>query len=106
MTFRAKFRRQIADQGADIEAFAGPEPESGEVLALGFDQFGFVNGDLAGLEFDRLPRAGEIIGALAIDLHGAELGRNLLDVADESGQRRAEGLDGRTHITSGDLLAF
>ena len=56
------------------------------------DQLQPVDLDRAGLELDRLAVAGEIVGALAVDLDGGKARRHLRDGAGEGRQQRADGL--------------
>ena len=56
------------------------------------DELEPVDLDRPRLELDHLAFAGEIIGALAVDLEGREARRHLLDGAGEARQQRADRL--------------
>ena len=85
----------IAGQRADIGAFAAFGLEHGVIGVRGLDQLQPVDLDRAGRQFDRLAVAGEIIGALAVDLDGGIARRHLLDGAGEGRQQRADRVGGR-----------
>jgi hypothetical protein len=61
---------------------------------------------IAGGQLHHLAPARDVIGALAIDLHGGKLRRHLLDITHEPGQGRANVLLARPQVRGGDDRAL
>src|SRR5712671_2435500 len=91
----------IASKRAHIGAFAALGPEFGMVGIRDMDQLEPVNLDRAGLEIDRLAVAGEIVGALAVDLDRRILRRHLRDRAGVARQQRLDRGAGRARLAHG-----
>ena len=81
---------EIARDGAHIGALAAIGLEHRPV-ALVMDERDPVDLDRARLQFHHLAVAGEIVGALALDLDGGEARRHLLHLPDEARQQRLDG---------------
>ena len=92
---------EVAGQRADIGALAAFGGQH-RAVALMLDHREMIDAHRAGHEFHHLTIAGEIVGALTLDLDGGEARRNLLDLADEGRQGRLDRLSGRTDVARGD----
>ncbi|MNT28102.1 hypothetical protein D3C72_1637640 [compost metagenome] len=104
MPFGAQHGGQVAGQGSDIDALARPHGDLDVVGVRRVRDRGLVDHDLAGLQLELHAVAGQIIGALAVDADGRELGRRLVDLADEGRQGRPDRLDRGPHVgAAGDL---
>jgi hypothetical protein len=78
---------QIAGDGPDIAARTADEAEDG-VIGVGAGQKRqLVHVEVARGKLHRLARPRDVIGAVAVDLHGRELRRDLPDIAGELRQR-------------------
>ena len=84
MAETAQSAAEIAGERADIGALAAFGLEHGVVGVRASDELEPVDLDRARREFDRLAVAGEIVGALALDLDGGKARRHLLDRAGEA----------------------
>src|ERR1700733_4201460 len=96
----AELVTEVTGQGPDVRAAGAAHGgvHVGEVTAGYRADTGdgeLVDGDRAGFELGRGPGAGQLVGALAVDLDRADRGRDLLDLA---GQR----LDGLVDRLLGD----
>ena len=95
---------QISREGPDIDALAGADRELDMVDVGRVADRGLVDHHPATGQFEIGSLAGQVIGALAVDLDGAELRRHLIDLAGEGPESRAHRLYVRPHIrTAGDL---
>ena len=97
-------RGQIARQRAHIDALARPDDQL-DVVGVGrIADRGLVDRHPAAGQFEIGAFAGQVIGALAVDLDGAELRRHLIDLAGEGPEGRAHRLNVGADIrTAGDL---
>src|ERR1041384_2434668 len=88
MAATAQNAPHIAGQSANIGSLAAFGLENSVISVRGLDQGQIMNVHRAGLEHDLLAVARQIIGALALDLDGGELGRHLRDRSPERSRRR------------------
>ena len=104
MPFSPENRGQIAREGPDIDALAGADREL-DVVGVGrVADGGLVDHHPAAGQFEIGALARQVIGALAVDLDGTELRRDLIDLTDEGGKGRAHRPDiGPDVGTAGDL---
>ena len=77
---------QIAGDRTDIAAFAADHFQKNMIIVGPVEHDQRLNEQRTRRDFHILAVAGQFIGALAVDLHGRELGRHLHDVTDESVQ--------------------
>src|SRR5262245_3134909 len=104
MAEAAEQATHVAGERPHIGALAALGPEHGVVEVGDVDEAQAVNLDRAGLQLDHLAVAGEIIGALAIDLDGREARWNLRDGAGELRKDRAD-VVGRGPRSAGGINA-
>src|SRR5664279_1385144 len=106
----------MAETAQSTAHVAGQRPHIGALAAFGvqYRVIGVGGGDQlqpgnfyrAGLKFHHLAVAGEVIGALAVDLDGGIARRHLLDGAGIGRQQSANGLRRGALIAAGDGAAF
>ncbi|MNY14299.1 hypothetical protein D3C86_1474690 [compost metagenome] len=97
---------QVARQRTHIDALARAHGDFDVVGVRGVGHRRLVDRDPAGVQLELGAVARQVIGALAVDPDGRELGRNLIDLADEGRQRRLHRLDRGPHVGPGDNLAL
>ncbi|KAI95994.1 hypothetical protein T281_02355 [Rhodomicrobium udaipurense JA643] len=97
---------EIARDGADIGALAAVAEKAREIGRNCFLDFKLVDGNLPWLKLHHFAVAGEVVGALAVDLDRGIAGRSLHDVADELRQRSLHLLCGRASVARANGLAF
>src|ERR1700738_1324378 len=90
---------KIAGERAHIGSLAALGREARVVRIGSVDQHQAVDVDDARLELEFLAVAGDVIGALAVDLDGGKARRHLLDRADKTRQQRRYRLPGGTGVT-------
>ena len=78
---------QIAGDGAHVAALAAGHLQHDMIGIRAIQHHQLLDPERAGFDLEILAVAGQFIGALAVDLDGGELGRDLHDVANESVQR-------------------
>lgn len=104
MPLGAQNRGQIAGEGAHIDALAGADGQFDMVGVGRVADGGLMDHHPAARQCELGTLAGQVIGALAVDLDGAELRRDLIDLADKGRKRRANRLDiGPDVRAAGDL---
>ena len=104
MPLGAENRGQIARQRAHIDALARPDGQLDVVRVGRIADGGLVDHHPAAGQFEIGALARQVIGALAVDLDGAELRRDLIDLTDKGRKGRAHGLDiGADVRAAGDL---
>ena len=81
---------EVAGDAADVAALAAGHLEDGGVAVGRGDELEALDVERAGGEVEGLAGAGEVVGALAVDLDGGDLRRDLQDVAGEGGERGAD----------------
>jgi hypothetical protein len=80
---------QVADQGADVGPLAAVDLDLDVVGVRLADDLGAVDHHRRAFSSMTDALAGQVVGALAVHLHRREVGRDLVDLADEGRQRRA-----------------
>ena len=98
MAEAAERAAHVAGERAHIGALAAFGLEHRVVGVGRLDQIEAVDVDRARLELHHLAVAGEVIGALAVDLDGREARRHLRDGAGEARQQRADRLGRRPQL--------
>ena len=90
MATGAKARRQVAGERAHIGTLAAGDAEAGVVGVGDVEQGEAVDARPTRRQMHRLAGAGQVVGPPAADLDRRVARRNLLDVADETGDRRLD----------------
>src|SRR5437762_3053901 len=98
--------RQIAAKGPDVGALAASDHEICMVRVRTRHKFETVDDDPPGLEVDGFAGSGQVIGPLSADLEGRKGWGNLLDVADEGGERLFDCRVGRASVAGGGDFAL
>src|SRR5690625_2174952 len=106
MGVAAKRFAEITCNRAHIAALAADELELRRIRVGARQQGQPLDKKRAGRKVKLHPLAREIIGALALDPHGRELWRDLLDIAREAGQGGADLVIARALVAARDHLAF